>query len=159
MADEAQILCCCGCGIDRQLHPNSTPSLGTSICRAVAKKRKKKKERKKEGKWPRYFSILETSLLLPPACGHWFSVPGSLKHFSPIIPPHLHHLTRSPMVHSPLPFFFPLPLFKAVFAAYVSSQARGLIGAAAADLHHSHSNMGSEPHLRPTPQLTAMLDP
>ena len=59
----------------------------------------------------------------------------------------------------PPPLFFSLPLFKAVFAAYVSSQARGLIGAAAADLHHSHSNMGSEPHLRPTPQLTAMLDP
>ena len=39
--------------------------------------------------------------------------------------------------------------------AYGSFQARGLIGAAAAGLHHSHSNMGSEPHLRLTPQLTA----
>ena len=27
------------------------------------------------------------------------------------------------------------------------------IGATAAGLHHSHSNMGSEPHLQPTPQL------
>ena len=27
------------------------------------------------------------------------------------------------------------------------------------DLHHSHSNARSEPHLLPTPQLTAMLDP
>ena len=26
-------------------------------------------------------------------------------------------------------------------------------------LHHSHSNAGSELHLRPTPQLTAMPDP
>ena len=26
-----------------------------------------------------------------------------------------------------------------------------------AGLHHSHSNVGSEPHLPPTPQLTAML--
>ena len=26
------------------------------------------------------------------------------------------------------------------------------------DLHHSDSNAGSEPHLRPTPQLTAMPD-
>ena len=26
-------------------------------------------------------------------------------------------------------------------------------------LHHSHSNKGSKPHLRPIPQLTAMLDP
>ena len=35
----------------------------------------------------------------------------------------------------------------------------GLIRAVAAGLHHSHSNVGSEPHLRPTPLLTAMLDP
>ena len=47
-------------------------------------------------------------------------------------------------------FFF----FRAAPAAYGSSQAEDLIGAAAAGLHHSHSNMGSEPHLQPTPQLT-----
>ena len=35
----------------------------------------------------------------------------------------------------------------------------GLTGAVAAGLHHSHSNVGSEPRLRPTPQLTATLDP
>ena len=35
---------------------------------------------------------------------------------------------------------------------YGSSQARGRIGAAAASLCHGHSNMGSEPHLRPVPQ-------
>ena len=35
-------------------------------------------------------------------------------------------------------------------AAYVSSQARGRIGAAAASLHHSHSNLGSKPHQQPT---------
>ena len=40
-----------------------------------------------------------------------------------------------------------------------SSQARGEIVATAAVLHHSHSNMGSEPHLRPTSQLTATPDP
>ena len=32
-------------------------------------------------------------------------------------------------------------------------------GAAAASLHHSQSNMVSEPCLQPTPQLTAMPDP
>ena len=42
--------------------------------------------------------------------------------------------------------------------AYGCSQARGLIGAVAAGLCHSHSNTGSEPCLRPTPQLIAMLD-
>ena len=44
-------------------------------------------------------------------------------------------------------------------AAYGSSPARGPIGAVAAGLHQSHSNAGSEPHLQPAPQLTAMLDP
>ena len=42
------------------------------------------------------------------------------------------------------------------------SQARGLTGAAAAILQHSHSNAGSVPHLRPnagsTPQLMAVPD-
>ena len=43
--------------------------------------------------------------------------------------------------------------------AYVSSQARGRLGAAAASLRHSHSNDRSEPCLQPTPpQLTAMPD-
>ena len=53
-------------------------------------------------------------------------------------------------------FFFS---FRAALAAYVSSQARGLIRATAAGLHHSHSNAGSQLHLRPIPQLTAMPDP
>ena len=39
------------------------------------------------------------------------------------------------------------------------SQARGLIGAVATGLRHSHNNEGSEPHLQPTPQLTATPDP
>ena len=49
--------------------------------------------------------------------------------------------------------------FRAEPAAYGGSQAGGQIGATAAGLHHSHSNAGSEPRLRPTPQLTAALDP
>ena len=50
-------------------------------------------------------------------------------------------------------------LFRAAPVAHGGSQARGWIGAAAACLHHSHSNMSSERRLRPTPQLTATLDP
>ena len=49
--------------------------------------------------------------------------------------------------------------FREASGAYGSSQAKGPIGAAAAGLHHSHSNMGSEPHLQSIPQFTAMLDP
>ena len=51
--------------------------------------------------------------------------------------------------------FFFFAISWATPAAYGGSQARGLIGAVAAGLHQSHSNAGSEPHLQPTPQLTA----
>ena len=56
-------------------------------------------------------------------------------------------------------FYFFLFLFRATPAAYGGSQARGLIGATAAGLHHSRSNVRSEPRLGPTPQLRAMQDP
>ena len=49
--------------------------------------------------------------------------------------------------------------FRVAGVAYGSSQAMGGIGAVAASLHHSHNNAGSGPHLKPTPQLTAMPDP
>ena len=52
-----------------------------------------------------------------------------------------------------LPFLVPAP------GAYGGSQARSPIGAVATGLHHSHSNVGSEPCLQPTLQLTATLDP
>ena len=52
-------------------------------------------------------------------------------------------------------FFF---FFRVPHAAYGSSWVRGRIRATAAILRYSHSNTGSEPHLIPTPQLTAMLD-
>ena len=55
--------------------------------------------------------------------------------------------------------FFSFFLFTTAPAAYERSQARGQIGAAAAGLHHSHSNMGSEPHPQPMPLLAAMPDP
>ena len=57
-------------------------------------------------------------------------------------------------------FFFCLFAFsRAALVAFGGSQARGLIGAVAAGLCQSHSNVGSKPRLRPTPQLTAMPDP
>ena len=43
--------------------------------------------------------------------------------------------------------------------AYGGSQVRGQARAMATDLHHSHSNTGSELSLRATPQLMAMPDP
>ena len=42
-------------------------------------------------------------------------------------------------------------LFRAAPVAYGGSQARGGIGAVATGLRHSHSSLGSELHLRPTP--------
>ena len=56
-------------------------------------------------------------------------------------------------------FFFFFLFFRAALVAYGNSQARGQIGASAAGLRHSQNNAGSEPHLRPTPPLTAMTDP
>ena len=46
-------------------------------------------------------------------------------------------------------------LFKAIGASYGSSHMIGSCNC----LCHSHSNMGSEPHLPPVPQLTATPDP
>ena len=47
-------------------------------------------------------------------------------------------------------FYFYFLLFRATPMANEGSQARGLIGATASRLHHSHSNAGSKLHLRPT---------
>ena len=52
-----------------------------------------------------------------------------------------------------LPFLGLLPRHMEVL------RLRGLIGAVAAGLHHSHRNVGSEPRLQPTPQLMAMPGP
>ena len=59
-------------------------------------------------------------------------------------------------IHEKFFFFF---LVAAAPAAYGSSWVRGWIRAAAASLLHSHSNMGSELHLWPMPQLVAIPDP
>jgi len=48
---------------------------------------------------------------------------------------------------------------RATPAVYGGSQVRGRIGAVATGLRQSHSNLGSKPHLQPTPQLTATPDP
>ena len=45
---------------------------------------------------------------------------------------------------------FCLFVFRAATGAYGGSQARGQIRGIAAGLHHSHSNVGSEPCLLPT---------
>ena len=48
-------------------------------------------------------------------------------------------------------------LFRAAHTTYGGSPARGQIRVVAMGLPHSHSNAGSEPHLRPIPQLTAIV--
>ena len=62
----------------------------------------------------------------------------------------------------PLSFFFFSFLFafsRATPEAYGGSQAKGLISVVATGLRQNHSNLGSKPHLPPTPQLTATPDP
>ena len=56
-------------------------------------------------------------------------------------------------------FYLSFCLLRATPAAYGGSQARSRIRAVATSLHQRHSNVGSEPRLRPTPQLTVTLDP
>ena len=72
-------------------------------------------------------------------------------------------LTRNALILLILFIFYFFCLFAISWAAPSayggSSQARGLIGAVATGLCHSHSNGGSEPRLRPIPQLTATPDP
>ena len=53
-------------------------------------------------------------------------------------------------------FFF---FFRSAPVAYGCSPARGRIRAPAAGLYRSHNNVGTEPHLQPTLQLMATLDP
>ena len=48
-------------------------------------------------------------------------------------------------------YFVFFAISRAALVAYGGSQARGLIGAVAAGLHHSHSNTGSKPRMQPTP--------
>ena len=57
------------------------------------------------------------------------------------------------------PFFFFFSFLGLYPRHMAGSQARGLIEAVAAGLQKSHSNLGSEPRLRPTPYLMARLDP
>ena len=61
-------------------------------------------------------------------------------------------------VKTPIFYLFIFQPFRAAPAAYGGSQARGPIRATTASVHHSHSNAGSEPSLRPIPQLTATPD-
>ena len=56
-------------------------------------------------------------------------------------------------------FYFYFLLFRTVPVAHGRSQARSQTGTRAAGLYHSHSNVGSELYLQPTPQLMAMPDP
>jgi len=68
-------------------------------------------------------------------------------------------MSRDTFLYSFFFFSFVFLLFLwAAPAAYGGSQARGPIGAVATGLRQSHSNVGSEPRLQPTPQLTAMPD-
>ena len=63
---------------------------------------------------------------------------------------------NKPYIYGPLVFVVVVVVavcfFRAAPAAYGGSQARGGIGATAADRHHSHSKAKSEPCLQPTPQ-------
>ena len=56
-------------------------------------------------------------------------------------------------------FFCLFAISWAALVAYGGSQARGPIGAVATAYGTATATQGSEPHLKPTPQLTATPDP
>ena len=56
-------------------------------------------------------------------------------------------------------YFVFLPFLGPLLRHMEVPRLRGPIGAIAAGLYQSHSNVGSEPHPQPTPQLTATPDP
>ena len=85
-------------------------------------------------------------------------IPGRLIAYHADLDPKLFSLVVN-QTKGGVEILFFLLLFRVTPKAHGSSQARGQIGAIAADLHHSCSYLGSEPHLQPTLQLTAMLDP
>ena len=103
----------------------------------------------------------------PPTSGqtkHQENRPGSTAHTQARtrlcpLPPRGSYLlgsAPSPLSAQALPAVsFSFLLFRAAPVAYGASQARRRIRVTAASRHHSHSNAGSELHLRPTPQLMA----
>ena len=71
------------------------------------------------------------------------------------------HINFHHLIHN-IFFSFSISIFRATPAAYGSSWARSKIGAAAASLCYSHSNVGSlgfKPRLPPMQQLVAILLP
>ena len=98
-----------------------------------------------------------------PCCQAATLRPGSSasSQSSPALPSSDLSLDSVPCHNSFFFYLFVFCLFRATPAAYGGSQARGRIGAVVAtSLGQRHSNAGPEPHLQPTPQLTATtLDP
>ena len=124
-----------------KLQLGSDPWPGSSICRRVAKNGGKKKEKKRKKYWliPETKPFSKRALLLSKDYCYFF-------------------MEWEPKL---LLFCFVLSFcpFRATPTAYGDSQARGRIGAIAASLGHSHSNVGFALHLQPTPQPTTMPDP
>ena len=86
------------------------------------------------------------SLSLPTSSGHGGNLYGNT---TPISASSSMALSVSSLCLS-----FVVVVFRAAPMSYGGSQDRGQIRATAASLHHSHSNLGSEPHLQPMAQLT-----
>ena len=95
--------------------------------------------------------LWQCQILSPTALGQ-----GLNPHSTATWPAAVGFLTQWAVAGAPsVGVFISFCLFKATPEAYGCSQARGRIGTAATSPHNGHSNSGSEPHLRPTPQLMA----
>ena len=103
----------------------------------------------------RYFVGEQREEKLAGSLGFVYLFPQAVPSTSCLVPVSLYQ-TRTFLIVSQLVFS---SFQRAAPEAHGGSQARGQIGATAAGLRPSHSHAGSKPHLRPTPQLTAMPDP
>ena len=124
----AHILRCCGCGVGLQLQLHFDPSLGISTCPAKGPKIEKKKKK---------VHILKVYklLILSYVYTHESIITIKIETIS---------MTPQSVLVSLCLFYFSFLFFMITPEAYESSHGRWQIEAAAAGLHHSHSDTGSQ---------------
>ena len=101
------------------------------------------------------YIICKFFLIVPRACRtSWTGIATAPQQQAKLL--QWQHWILNPLFPKTTPVIF--WLFRATPAAYGSSQVRGWIGATTSSLRCSHSSVGSELHLWPTPELTATPD-
>ena len=140
---------------------DSAPSLGTSVCHGCGSKKKKNSSNCQYlltyYKKNKQVAVVPHVAQQKTSSKRWAATTLGVPGTGPAQPGHVP--STSGLAGLGVFLFVCFYLFRAAPTAYGGSQARGQIRAVAAGLQHSRSNLGSEPRLRPTPQLSATPDP